>query len=1136
MAAGKITEVVDDAAVAQLEALIQKLGLARAEMASGIETALKYNAALGGATMANFTKANDDAVKSIERVKAANEDLATSQKAVAEKEAAIVQQTAQKLLDAEAKKQAAAEATMNKYLQLMSKQDAAMQAQMDKEIRAAQQKADRIAEIERRAANNRPTGNGAYETGSSAQLTRDQADAIAAKTRAQQAATLATAADIAAENQQAQATATVTTATQQETQALSAQDKLLNSVNGSLNQNISQQLKYQLELKSVQSQLKANSGDTNSLKIREEELKAAIASQSLIIKQQVKDQQAAVGSQDQMLARLNLLRKAYNSLTDEERKNAEIGGVLLADIKKLSAATTEINQSQGKYNDSVGEYENAIKRAISAYVPYGSQLVQGVDSLKKISAAQGETTSTISKLGFAFAGFTIAGFAVAISSAVYYLGLFQDTGNRVDILLAGLKGRFADFGQKIVEKVSDSTPGKQDDLKTIANWAKSLANAFSSTNQSASDNAEAIQKLRIEYEKYNDVVTQNIAKLDQQANLERAKGRDKKLGPDGQNAAYAEAARLEDEALKLATAKSNSRIDLAIKEANQYNKLSDENTKRLKGGDIELAAQLAKQGSKGGISIQAYDDLKEGYAEQTALIGRLTTAKQRAISLADNAELKGAKQANTDLLELAKERLTGEQQTAKLILDDQQQSFAARLAALKVYITRSRDLIENENEIANAAPGISGTKVKSNNQRAKNQNNQVDAFDLAERQKIQKEINESVTEDYKKRLAIIVGGEKSIEDVIENSLNNQLLANELTSSIEILRISEKYRKGIIDEKEYNYQINTLKRQAAKEAIDIQIDALEKIAGAQAAAAAIGAGDPKAAQGTANRITKLKIQSNQLASDQTGADAKFDVEKFKKEAKEVLTYTAQAIKGLELAKSALQAQADAEIASLEKKAQLIDENATKEKAANDKSIASSKTKAANDAVIDARALQAKNIIAEQERKIKQRQAEYDKALSIAKIIQATATAVVEALPNYVLAAIVGALGAAELAVVASSPLPQYYTGTESSKEGFAHVGERGTELMQTPDGRLSLTPSTDTVTYLKKGTKIINNENLMRMLAKPEPINYVGGQAIDMKRLEKLMEENNELQRKQPKPNVRVTVNGDWNNYANKYFA
>jgi hypothetical protein len=63
----------------------------------------------------------------------------------------------------------------------------------------------------------------------------------------------------------------------------------------------------------------------------------------------------------------------------------------------------------------------------------------------------------------------------------------------------------------------------------------------------------------------------------------------------------------------------------------------------------------------------------------------------------------------------------------------------------------------------------------------------------------------------------------------------------------------------------------------------------------------------------------------------------------------------------------------------------------------------------------------------EREIKRKQAEADKKKAIMDATIATAVAVVQSLPNFVLAAIAGALGAAQIALIAATPIPKFAKG-------------------------------------------------------------------------------------------------------------
>ena len=86
---------------------------------------------------------------------------------------------------------------------------------------------------------------------------------------------------------------------------------------------------------------------------------------------------------------------------------------------------------------------------------------------------------------------------------------------------------------------------------------------------------------------------------------------------------------------------------------------------------------------------------------------------------------------------------------------------------------------------------------------------------------------------------------------------------------------------------------------------------------------------------------------------------------------------------------------------------------------------------------------------------------------------TAQAVVAALPNFVLAAIVGVIGAAQVALIASQPIPQFYKGTQNAPEGLAWTDEKGAELHTDKNGNIKDYGSSKgaRLKKLEKGDKI-----------------------------------------------------------------
>jgi len=83
----------------------------------------------------------------------------------------------------------------------------------------------------------------------------------------------------------------------------------------------------------------------------------------------------------------------------------------------------------------------------------------------------------------------------------------------------------------------------------------------------------------------------------------------------------------------------------------------------------------------------------------------------------------------------------------------------------------------------------------------------------------------------------------------------------------------------------------------------------------------------------------------------------------------------------------------------------------------------------------------------------------------------------------LAMIVAAMGAIQLAMVASQTIPQYWKGTENAEGGLAWTQERGQEIIADRHGNIKSLGSNKgaTLTKLEKGDKVFTAEKTKKML-------------------------------------------------------
>lgn len=121
--------------------------------------------------------------------------------------------------------------------------------------------------------------------------------------------------------------------------------------------------------------------------------------------------------------------------------------------------------------------------------------------------------------------------------------------------------------------------------------------------------------------------------------------------------------------------------------------------------------------------------------------------------------------------------------------------------------------------------------------------------------------------------------------------------------------------------------------------------------------------------------------------------------------------------------------------------------------------------------------------ERRRDIRRKEAEAQKELAIFNAIINTAQGVVAALANpggpagVILAAAVGVIGAAQIALISQQSIPEYRMGTDFHQGGLAMVGDGGKhEVVYQPSSGFSVTPKNDTLVDLERGTKVYPDFN------------------------------------------------------------
>jgi hypothetical protein len=202
---------------------------------------------------------------------------------------------------------------------------------------------------------------------------------------------------------------------------------------------------------------------------------------------------------------------------------------------------------------------------------------------------------------------------------------------------------------------------------------------------------------------------------------------------------------------------------------------------------------------------------------------------------------------------------------------------------------------------------------------------------------------------------------------------------------------------------------------------------------------------------------LDLTDQQAQATEAGEKRKQDLIKEtadlqKKRNQEILQDSLQAVSdGLNILSSLYQQQDQADQQRLDAKKQRIQDEL-------DAGEITAKAAADRNKVLDA-----------QQKQLQREQAKRDKEMALFQAIINTALAVTNALTTgdsytaTLRAIIAGALGAAQIAVIASKPIPQFNKGKKNNYEGFGEIGERNTEIVER-NGRMYVVDK-PTVTWL-----------------------------------------------------------------------
>lgn len=367
-----------------------------------------------------------------------------------------------------------------------------------------------------------------------------------------------------------------------------------------------------------------------------------------------------------------------------------------------------------------------------------------------------------------------------------------------------------------------------------------------------------------------------------------------------------------------------------------------------------------------------------------------------------------------------------------------------------------------------------------------------------EQQQVGKELMEAIAEGMMSETTRAV--EQSVQD-LDSKMQDELLA-----------LSARYAAGEINAEAYEKERTAITDRYAVERFNAEIGLLDQLLNKEGLTAEAREETEKAKEDAVLEYQKYindqRIRENERVGDEAEKEAERQEQIARKEA-ELKKQLLQEV--FNLASALSDAQLEKELSRLDKLSEeneqwKEDEIARIERLAEQGVISEEHADADIQAIEDQAAVREEEI-EKQRIEAERRNAIFEKAQAVAQAAINTALAITAALTSPFTSAamipLIAATGAAQIATILATPLPEYAKGTQDHPGGLAMVGDGGrAEMVVFPDGSVWRTPATDTLVNLPEHTKVLPDydaviaQHPFRQL--PEP--------ISTSRMETLLEE------------------------------
>lgn len=867
------------------------------------------------------------------------------------------------------------------------------------------------------------------------------------------------------------------------------------------------------------------SSKMGELQRREQELKASIQQEEALLRNHAKVVVSASGSYYEMNAAMLELEKRFKSLDKAEREGA-VGQGMLSDIERLNKELKEIDAQMGHYQRNVGNYASGwnglgfsvqqIARELPSlamgwntfFLAISNNLPMLTDEIKKArveyEAAKkaGQTATPVWKQLLT----SLLNWQTALVVGITLLSTHGDELIKWGKELFNVREE-VDFLKQLQEDFNKAQLEGAKNAQTESVSLDLLYRATQDQNRSMNERRKAAEELQKRYPAYLGNMSQEDILAGRAANSYA------RLSASILASARARAAqdRLVENAkrqldLEEQLAAAYEKEEKAQTRLNEAQKSYDENAKDVNIEAQQFLAETLKSrlSDVNAASAEVADIRKELYAIQK-------NSREIAADIDISALLFGEDDKGGSVNDYASYIKNINEQLQQLTIDGIKNRYERERAEMRAEHDKNMAEITGNTEKEIALRKELDAKLERDLAASEaNEGLEVERTDLENRLAA---VEEGSKEELDLRLALLENQKKqemaaametgasvlAIEKRYQNARLKELedfaakkaeaiaaqsanegLGLQMDEAEEIRQLTMQYTQGAMKREEYEAEVLKIQQKYARKSIDLAMRSVEE----QLNVANLSPEDRARLE---EELSRLKIQLSDEETQVMLENDRKQKESIEKKQQAVMDYMSKASEALNAINGLANAIFEGRIQQIEDEQEANEEAGEKEQERIEE-LEASGVLTKEQAEARKRAAEAKTEAKSEELEkkkaaLQRKQAIWDKANQLAQAGIATALAITRALPNLVLAALVGAMGAVQIATIAATPIPKYAKGTDYHPGGLAVVGDGGEhELVQTSRGAW-LTPDVPTLVELPRGATVVPDIDVDKILMK-----------------------------------------------------